>query len=800
MLSIGSADQFIHQITQQFVFQRLWTGNSTPPELVPASTPYNRLVCRNNTDLFFATGNIVRCCSISPNHKNYKLFKVQHQFHEVVSLLMNKSGTLLAIIGEEQIDVVSLPTNVMKSGGIYVDGACFKINNLQGKVRKCVWQTVAANDSTLVVLNDNSQIRAYDLTKSLDVPVVDIDLKSYPNFANEEAISITFGSSKNLAGGLTLYVSTLSNIYAIYPFTSRFGNLATTKEAIDIALEDTKAAMELIQEKYPVNLVETATSSLNKAAIQQFEYYLYFRNQLCGELPIVKEVRDTHTNSPYELFVVRQNLSNWTDYSLQGPLISSNSGIKDLISIGDNDLVSILASIDTNATVTYYAQLAPMLMKCNLTSVASNGASNESSQTVHKPRYVKPKRGFGFIDNSEEEEKALVKQTQSQESFWKEELTTLDFLQSDKLPVDDNNDITNFPTFFGEIDSTRFSVCVNSNKLVLVDCSWVQAFVDDLKNDKIDSVSITTNYGIASAEKEPITAFAYVKDDVTSTGEYLIVCRSKLVNDMEVVQIVDKAVSDDQDEAAGTLLLPEEPHKESTLTYIPSKPFSVLEEELESLEKIDIGTDIKSNEDLNSLTVDNLSNLNSLSVRTIQLASSYTIFGIKLQSRILANLDSLKEQLHILDKIKNDYDGDHPKDHTDKLDKLTEKQTKLDERMMKLQQKIFDGLNKFKQDKTLPISKAEKDWFKEINSINALLNSSTDDEVALTKKIENLSLQVHSIIESREKEKTPKLTAVEQLELEKRLSKLKNWLQREDKSIEILKDKLNNSLKLIGDK
>ena len=67
------------------------------------------------------------------------------------------------------------------------------------------------------------------------------------------------------------------------------------------------------------------------------------------------------------------------------------------------------------------------------------------------------------------------------------------------------------PNSFGEIDSNRFSVCVNSNKLVLVDCSWVKTFVDDLKEDKIDSVSITANYGIASTEKEPITAFAYIK-------------------------------------------------------------------------------------------------------------------------------------------------------------------------------------------------------------------------------------------------------------------------------------------------
>ena len=44
---------------------------------------------------------------------------------------------------------------------------------------------------------------------------------------------------------------------------------------------------------------------------------------------------------------------------------------------------------------------------------------------------------------------------------------------------------------------------------------------------------------------------------------------------------MDKAVSD-QEEATSTLLLTEEPYKELPLTYIPSKPFSELEEELES--------------------------------------------------------------------------------------------------------------------------------------------------------------------------------------------------------------------------
>ena len=134
MPPIGSSDQFIHQITQQFVFQRLWTGNATTPELAPASTPtidwYAVIIPIYSMQLAI----LFDAAQLVPIIK-HKLFKVENQFYEVASLLMNKSGTLLAIIGEEQIDVVSLPTNVMKSSGIYVDGASFKIKNLRGKVR-----------------------------------------------------------------------------------------------------------------------------------------------------------------------------------------------------------------------------------------------------------------------------------------------------------------------------------------------------------------------------------------------------------------------------------------------------------------------------------------------------------------------------------------------------------------------------------------------------------------------------------------------------------------------------------------
>ncbi|EMG50318.1 Nuclear pore complex subunit, putative (Nucleoporin, putative) [Candida maltosa Xu316] len=766
MISIGSKDQFVSQITKQSLFRLILSKDTTAAESGNLTIPYNRL-----------------------------LLPVVEPFYEVLSMEINKSGTLLAVIGEEEIDVVTLPTNIMKGGGVNTYGTSFRIKNLQGKVKKCIWQTVAANDSILVVLNDNSQIKAYDLTKSLDIPVIDVDLKTFGNFKNEKATSISFGSNENLIGGLTLYVSSASNIYAIYPFTSRNINLATTLEAINIALQDTKAAMNLIEQKFPTSLSETASSNLNRASIKQFEYFQYLKNQLDESLPIVKEVRDVHTDKPYELAVVKQIFTVFDGPILQGPLISASSEIQDLISFGDNPLVALFASISSDGIINYYAQLAPMLMKYESTFLFNEESKEPTPEP--KSRYIKPKRGFGFIDNSEKEEVALVKRTQSQAVFWKEELTTLDVLQKDKLPVEANNK-PDLPSHFGAIDKNRFAIFVNSSKVVIADCSWVKKFVDDLIDDKVDDVAVDSQYGIASFDKEPVTAFAFLKDEITGTGEYLLVFRNKVQDDLEVIQIVK---GDENEENKKPLQLTAPPPQLSSSSYIPQKPFAELKSELEILSSAKINhKNIPVDEvPLKEPNFDNLTNLNTFSVRTIQLVSDYSIFGVKLQARILSILDSLKEQQSILASMGDKYKKVND-DQENKLKSLTEKQTKLDQRMSDLQKKIFDALNNSKQGKSLPISDAEKNWYKEINNINAIVNTPIDnEEQSLVEKIENLSLQVESIV-SNTNDKTTKLSPVEQLELEKRLGKLRNWLNRENKSINILKDKLTNSLKVIDDK
>lgn len=190
-----------------------------------------------------------------------------------------------------------------------------------------------------------------------------------------------------------------------------------------------------------------------------------------------------------------------------------------------------------------------------------------------------------------------------------------------------------------------------SKKIVIVDCTWVKDFVNDLVGNKVDDVAVAPHYGVASEEPEPILAFTYIKDKITSTGEYLLVFRSKTKDDLEVIQIVNTAPEDLTTEPKEILRLTDKVQSNAGLTYKAPSPFDELLAELQNLSKIKIATGgIQGNTGLDKGNVDDLENLNKLSINTIQLAKEYSIFGIKLQTRILSNLDSLKEQKSILNK------------------------------------------------------------------------------------------------------------------------------------------------------
>lgn len=71
MAGTDSTGKFISEITQQQIFHTFLESLSVDSKSKLLSQ--NKLVCRNNLDLFFANENLVRCCTINPEYTNFRL-------------------------------------------------------------------------------------------------------------------------------------------------------------------------------------------------------------------------------------------------------------------------------------------------------------------------------------------------------------------------------------------------------------------------------------------------------------------------------------------------------------------------------------------------------------------------------------------------------------------------------------------------------------------------------------------------------------------------------------------------------
>ncbi|KAG7662115.1 NUP82 [[Candida] subhashii] len=826
----GSKEYFISSILNQSIFKTHWEKSKQSSE--NHCSGYNTLVCKDNTELYFTSKNMVRCCTINQKTFNYKLMRSSSTFNyfEVTQLVMNSSETLMALVGNFSIHINTLPKLAMDDPtSSCINNAVYEIHNINGRVKKVLWQSIAQNDQVLVVLNDKSEIRAYDVLKSPHNPQLSIDLKQFPEFTNQVATSMAFGSVKNLTGALTLYVSTASHVYAIYPFTARHANIATSLESINIALQETKTAMELIQENFPGSLLDTASSEIHKAALKQYEYYTYLKNQLTSPSAIKTKdaVRFPNSSQAFQPYTLYQELSSWQAPSLQGPIATATSGntlpIEDIYSFGDNEHVSLLASVSSirkneGTTITYYAQLSPILMKYKMlgedgqqqqrqaAAVAASSPKVPKKMSVIRSKYIKPKRGFGFIDLAEkDEEEAKAEAEQAQEvnlsivkyqqenKFWQEELSVLDILQTDAIQLQNSS---NRGSYFGKLDEYKFAVVVDCS-LAIIDCSWVKSLVSQLsqKNPEELDLEINSTYSIATAGADLITSFAYIKDIVAGTGEYLLVIRNSREQDLEMIHVVDTTPEETIVELKSEFKRIELPS-----IRVSNEPFEEITQELSSLALVKIG------EDVSKQIVDQpieskgeyLAGMNEVSMDVISVVTNYTSFGIKLQSRILSQLDALKSQASIVLKMKEQVtEDDKLSKQQEKIDELINNQETLNKRMDDLSQKIFDSIQKYRSSKSLPISEAERGWFNEINAINANVNLGTKEDESIVKKVENLQNQVETIINNVKSGKIKEVDHLKQLELQQRLNKLKTWLHHESSMIESLKSKLQKSLQTV---
>lgn len=723
------SDELISLITKQLIFQHSFptnfnfaqeSGSTIPPASPPAaSIPHNKLVCRNNSELFFAQENLVRCCTINPITSNYKLLKTPNANFEVVFLEINESGTFLAIVGDQIIDVVSLPPVLnTKQKSIYIEERHYRITDV-GKIKKVLWQSVVANDSMLVILNENSEVFGFDLKKSVKVPSVKISFC-------EKINSIAFGSRSKINDALKLYASTDDQILSV-DFYNSSTRIAVSESAINVAIDDSQNTIETIKEKFP------GQSVLLTMAKTQLKVYESLHHQLLNNL---REMRGLYTDDPYELFIVEPKLTT-ADYN---PRVVAQIGADDLVSFGDNEHIGLLASIKGD-TISYFLNI-----------LGSGLVKYEEPKQVG---YAKPKKGFGFVDSIDE--------ANAEKIFWEQDLNSLEFLQSEKLPFDGKGYLKNLNGC-----DDKFVAAIDGS-LVVVRCQWVRELLADLENDSIDSLDkIKPTYNLLSSGKD-LQGFAIVAKFDLEVG---VIVRDNLeivtINADEVLEL---------EGVVEQLKIDEKPFVPSLA--ISAEPFAEIESSLKTLQN---SYSLKNDPNVKlEPTIEVLEKLNKDSLATNQAVFGYSVFAIKLQSRTLAQLKSLKLQVETLKNLTDNTPYNDEID--DRIGKFSQKQEELDTRMKHIQSKINDQMYK---GKNVPLSKEEKQYFEEINAWNKTTLELIDQLKVISEEVEECK-ELKPTVEGEYDEKV----VLENLQLQQRMKKLITWLKFQGSEIHDLIERVS---------
>ncbi|KAI5963238.1 NUP82 [Candida pseudojiufengensis] len=729
------SDVLISSISIQSIFQHRSSIESShffsPNLFVPTSqiVEPNKLILRNDSEIFFAIDNLVRCCIINPITTNYKLLKTLQPNFEILSLELNESGNYLALIGESKVEIIVLPPRLnTKQKSIHVENTRnYKIVLQKGKIKKMIWQPIIASDSMLVILTDQNEIFGYDLKKSTTIPTIKIQAKENLN-------SITFGSRSKISEGLKLYAATDETILR-YDFFTETTTIAVSENALDVAIEDSKLIIELIEEEFE----DQPNSSLLRQAQDQLSYYKLLQlNELSKNF---REVRSVYSQNPIELFTIRmKNL-----VPKHEPEIVASIGADDIISFGDNEQISLIATIQNN-TISYF------------TKVLDTNFIKIKKVPDH---YQKPKRGFGFVEVQDD--------INVEFDFYKKNLSDLDFIQSEILPVEGSG----YLKAVNHRDD-KFVAVIDSN-LLTINCEWVNDLVVDLINNNKDCLStINPIYDLISKGKD-LQGFAFISQ---FDKEVAIVVRDSL----EIVDINKDEEVHHESTNKGELLIEDKPHAPS-LNLTEGQPFAEIETNLKNLKN----SILKRPQGDLSPSVENLAKINEISIKTNKVITNCSVYAIKLQSRMILQLRSLTLQAETLKSLST-AEKPYNEKTSKRISDIKLKQDKLQVKLKNIQNKINDEFFKIKD---IPFSNDEKKYFDEINKCNTL-------SFELVKKLDDYRSQLDELKKEKHEKKKKEAADIEgeeastlnDLRTYQKVKKLKNWLNHQDSEIHELMDKV----------
>jgi nucleoporin NUP82 len=799
----GTIDSLSTAIKKQRIFDTLPVEfNNEKCTLVGGK---NKLVCRFDNYLFYAVGGMVRFCHVDEKHSNYRVMYSPHPMFAIESLLLNSSGTLLALIGTENVVIYNLPQTLDMSASGSLNVKSYILNNIGGNIKKVLWNPIVENDSAVVILNDRNEIKCYDISMSLDRPQVSLNVKNFKNFPKDQSVStICFGSSVNLAGALTLYVCSSSKIFAIYPFIHRNARLALTRDRIIRGFEESRELVQMIENKFPTEtLVQGLESYLKIAAIRHYEYFTDLKSKIDSAALIETRVTSAMTVSKFHIF--EQNLPISFEPTLQGPIMNNPDGeIKDIEHIFSNKWISflvLLVKVKDAVEIVYDIQTKPLLMLWH----QSGDDKFTNPFIVEKPPpkptqksgYSKPKHGFGFIDLYEAEQKFLEltinhRNTKDENLFWVTELAQIYTLAVDlvttTLKEEDDISVRTFET-----SKEHVFFRIGNNLLKANPSVWIYKYLSLLSiGDANISLPRDTKYQMLHGSNKQI-GVTFIRDLVSGSGKIIQQVKYSGGHSLRIFEII---------KAKRMLPTPKvcEPRVKPLVPSYNSQPLEELITEVESIKPPALSKAVNVSQGTKPLSgsIDCLTDVNKVSIEVIKQASRYNTMVINLDLVLATEIDTLKQQISKLKKVDDDkFDMEQFNLIKGKTSQVIKRQNALENRFSSIKKKISKTIQDEISSRSLKLSNAEKSWFEEINSVVKELKS--DNENGLVERVRKLQVQVDAF---KNEDKTIEQLSTEsrrlkELETRNDIRKLKAWLEKEGELIEHVKNHLDAELKLV---
>lgn len=746
------------------------------------------LAINDRAQVVVATSNVVKTTIATANQNYYKVLKGDRTEFEFNDVSFNHKDNLVALVGDRSITICDTKPKPLYNGrSSDWDTFSFNIGPFESSVKAVHWHPMSSEGSVIVVLTE-TELLLYDVVVSFQKPLVTLKLLNYPKLKNEKVSSVAFGSKHNLAGMITLYLLTESgSVFAIAPLVHGTLKITATKNQITQFAYETKTLLKELRDSFPPSVV--LENSQYAALSRQCSFAEALEAQV--QLP---HLRSLSGEEMLSVSCKGQDLG----YELQGPLIQVAPGSK-LLQVSSNESFSLLATVhsaSSRAVFTYVAQLHPLVMGWkNEKSKLAPPAKPVRQQLVEKGRpYRRPSKGFGYFIDSESEEDDGEAEWKTKNASYEEQLDLYRLKlklherlnsETQKLTAvaTDETLFTYRPSdqiYFKQAPGSRF-LWAGCGQLVVAD-------LDDTVRSLLADNKFEPKYSTFKVS-QTATGFSLYNDKLGCLGEYAIAYSPS--DPVEVFKLKDKS---------GKKL------KKSLETV--KRPTEVPQDDVEtgfSPEEISMIIGSKQSKPLPQVTqfdpkdIGMLTQVNELSKSLAERTSDFTKYLLAIQQKIQTQVEVLRFQADNLNQLRN-VKGDTEKfqKNNEKVEKLVGRQTELFEKTERIRENVLSRLDAARQAQSLPISNAEKSWFKELNHMISILNNDKSESLtSLALQIEDLKQKVTKMSTGVLTESDKANNSIEQLALGNELVRISRLLKAEEKEISTLRSKVDSCHQLL---